>query len=182
MNRIIVTGCLGRIGRPLMDNLVSLGKNVVGCDIGREGKQKESLSPFLFPFQFHKFDILDDFAKLKDLVDTFKPDTIIHLASMSNRQSQEKMATFSPCSSSLISPSSTVPSLPFAHFNNHSWENLLELSRLKNIKIFMPSSIAAFGPGFGKRRRVGNDKVVMRPQSLNGICKLYCELLGEVFI
>lgn len=159
MNRIIVTGCLGRIGRPLINNLLKLKneENIVGCDIRGIGDGDKELPPI----QFHQFDLLDEFDKLQNLVESFKPDTIIHLADISSLKSESQ------------------PLLPSIHFNNYSVENLLELSRLKGIKIFVPSSITAFGPESGKRR-VRNTQVVMRPRFSYGICRLYSELLGEV--
>lgn len=69
-------------------------------------------------------------------------------------------------------------------------QNCLEVARKHALRIFVPSSIAAFGPTTPKNQTP--DLTIMRPSTIYGVtkvnyifffifCKVYTELLGEYY-
>ncbi|XP_070712284.1 L-threonine 3-dehydrogenase, mitochondrial-like, partial [Pempheris klunzingeri] len=63
--------------------------------------------------------------------------------------------------------------------NVYSIYPLLELAKEKNVKVFIPSTIGAFGPE--SPRAPTPDICIQRPKSIYGISKVYTELIGEYF-
>eukprot|EP01130_Rhizamoeba_saxonica_P017314 TRINITY_DN8355_c0_g1_i1.p1 TRINITY_DN8355_c0_g1~~TRINITY_DN8355_c0_g1_i1.p1 ORF type:complete len:352 (+),score=90.52 TRINITY_DN8355_c0_g1_i1:238-1293(+) len=58
-------------------------------------------------------------------------------------------------------------------------ENALEVARKHNLRIFSPSSIAAFGPTTPMDNTP--NLTTMRPTTIYGVSKVYIELLGEYY-
>lgn len=56
--------------------------------------------------------------------------------------------------------------------------NILELARENDIKLFIPSTIGAFGPD--SPLDLTPDKCIQRPKTIYGVAKVHTELLGEV--
>jgi len=52
------------------------------------------------------------------------------------------------------------------------------VSRRHNLKLFIPSSIAAFGPSAPKKATP--NEAVQRPTTIYGVAKVHAELMGEV--
>jgi len=57
--------------------------------------------------------------------------------------------------------------------------NALEISRKNNLRIFAPSSIAAFGPTTPKENTP--DETILFPTTIYGVTKVYLELLGTYY-
>ena len=63
--------------------------------------------------------------------------------------------------------------------NVSGMQNILELARQYNLKVFIPSTIGAFGPE--SPRNPTPDMTIQRPKTIYGVSKVYAELLGEYY-
>jgi threonine 3-dehydrogenase len=61
--------------------------------------------------------------------------------------------------------------------NSRGVQNVLEVARLHKLKVFIPSTIGAFGPS--TPRDMTPDLTIQRPRTIYGVTKVYAELLGE---
>jgi threonine 3-dehydrogenase len=87
-----------------------------------------------------------------------KVDQIIHLAAMLSGVSE-------------MNPAASI------RINMHGVENAMEVADSLKCSIFIPSSIAAFGPT--TPRVMTPDQTIQRPAFLYGVGKVYAELLGD---
>jgi threonine 3-dehydrogenase len=81
--------------------------------------------------------------------------------------------------SSLLSAAGELNPTAAMELNIKGLQNALEISKKYNLRIFAPSSIAAFGPSTPKI--MTPDLTLMRPTTIYGITKVYLELLGEYY-
>lgn len=58
-------------------------------------------------------------------------------------------------------------------------QNILELAKQYKLKVFIPSTIGAFGPE--SPRNPTPDLTIQRPKTIYGVTKVYAELLGEYY-
>jgi threonine 3-dehydrogenase len=63
--------------------------------------------------------------------------------------------------------------------NVNGTQNVLELAKQFNLKLFVPSTIGAFGPE--SPRNPTPDFTIQRPKTIYGVSKVYAELLGEYY-
>lgn len=156
MKRIMITGALGQIGTELVVKCRMLygNDNVLATDI----KQPEADSAIVDG----PFEILDvtDKARMFELVETFKPDTMMHMAALLSGVA-EKNPLFA------------------WDLNMGGLMNALETVREHNLQFFTPSSIGAFGPSTPK---VNTPQVtIQRPTSMYGVNKVAGELLCQYY-
>lgn len=150
MKRIVVTGALGQIGSELVPKLRSLyGKENVLATDIREGTVEH----------FAKLDVTDG-KEMYELANQYKADTIIHLAALlsANAEKNPKFAW---------------------DLNMRGLINALDVAKELNLKLFVPSSIAAFGPNTPKDSTPQN--TIQRPTTMYGITKVAGELLCDYY-
>lgn len=63
--------------------------------------------------------------------------------------------------------------------NTNGLHNVLSVAEQYKLKVFIPSSIAAFGPDTPLKQTP--DFTIQRPRGIYGIGKVYVELLGEYY-
>ncbi|WP_017547403.1 L-threonine 3-dehydrogenase [Salinicoccus carnicancri] len=155
MKRIIITGALGQIGTELTLKLRERygEENVLPTDIKEPADEQLKGKPFK---------ILDvrDMDRLKEVAETFKPDTIMHMAALLSATCEKD------------------PQLAW-DINMGGLVNALELAREFNLQFFTPSSIGAFGPSTPKENTP--QITVQRPTTMYGVNKVAGELLCDYY-
>ena len=152
--KILVTGACGQIGSELIPYLRERygRENVIATDI-----DLEKLRGFEEPKYY--LDITDR-EQIDKVIEETNIDTIIHLAAILSAKGERN------------------PDLAW-RVNVLGLHNILESAREHSIKkIFIPSSIAVFGPETPDNP---GDITIMRPKTLYGISKVLAELLGEYY-
>jgi nucleoside-diphosphate-sugar epimerase len=158
MKRIIITGAAGQIGSEL--TLVLRNKygndNVLATDIKPQINSELRDSG---PFQH--LDVLERAAIAKAILD-FKGDTIFHMSAILSASGENK------------------PQLAW-DVNLNGTFHILEAAREHNLaRVFIPSSIAAFGPET-PRLNTPND-TILKPKTMYGLTKVAGELLGDYYV
>lgn len=153
VRRVLVTGALGQIGSELVELLqaeVGVG-NVIVTDVRKAPKELQVEGGV---FKYLDVGSLDE---MEALVVDHNIDSVVHLAGI------------------LSGTAEMNPELGM-RVNTHGIENVITLARRHSLRVFAPSSIAAFGPSTIPRENVGR-RPVMDPNTNYGISKLYTELL-----
>ncbi len=155
MKRILVTGASGQVGSDLVLALRDRygGENVLATDIREpEGTLADS----------GPFEIVDctDHDVLDGAVVRFRPDTIYHLAAI------------------LSAVGEANPHRAY-EVNLGGLENTLEIARTRECAVFIPSSIAAFGPSTPPDPTP--QVTIQRPTTMYGVTKVAGELLADYF-
>lgn len=154
MKKVLVTGCLGQIGSELVLRLrEDLGnENVVATDIRMPEKLEDG----------ELFEILDvmDYEKMRELVEKYQVDTLIHLAALLSAVAEAK------------------PKFAW-DLNMVGLVNALEVAREFKLKFFTPSSIGAFGPNTPKDETPQD--TLQRPTTMYGVTKVAGELLCDYY-
>ena len=153
--RVLVTGAEGQIGVELVPLLRSVygAANVLATDL-----QPSTVST-------HVLDVTD-VESLHRLVSEHETTLVVHLASLLSAVGELK------------------PQLAL-RVNNKGLENVLEVARQRAtitsrpLKVFSPSSIAAFGASTPKDETP--NLTVMRPTTMYGVTKVFGELLGAYY-
>jgi len=158
MKRILVTGSVGQIGSELTLELRKKygNDNVIAC--GRKTKPSESLlksGPFEQGIDITKIESVEKVVKKYDI------DAIYNMAAILSAVGEEK------------------PLLCW-NVNINGMYNILELARKYEMtRVFVPSSIAAFGPET-PRTDTPND-TILKPKTMYGVTKVAGELLGDYY-
>lgn len=158
MKKIMVTGAAGQIGTELIKTLrKNLGsENVLATDI--------QAPPSLEINDSGPFELLD-VTQRKDIdriVRAHGIDIIYHMAAILSATGEKK------------------PQLAW-DVNMTGTHNILEVAREHRMsRLFIPSSIAAFGPETPRQNTP--QETVLRPKTMYGITKVAGELLGNYYV
>lgn len=156
MKKIMITGSLGQIGSELTKRLrQDYGThNVIATDIRHvEG------SPVVESGHFEILDVTE-YEKMLEIAKRYQVDTLIHLASLLSATAERK------------------PQLAW-QLNMEGLVNALETARALGLRVFTPSSIAAFGPNSPKDQTPQD--TIQRPTTMYGVTKVSGELLCDYY-
>ena len=157
MKNILVTGSVGQIGSELtMELRKKYGNdNVVAC--GRKTKPSDEL---LNSGPFEYLDITDR-DSVEKVVKEYDIDTIYNMAAILSAVGEEK------------------PLLCW-NVNINGMYNILEIAREYDMtRVFVPSSIAAFGPETPRKNTP--QETVLKPKTMYGVTKVAGEILGDYY-
>lgn len=154
MQTILITGGLGQIGTELSSYLRREygAEHVILTDV----VQKDSPAVEAGPFEL--LDVTDG-NRLAELVDKYHVDTVMHLAALLSAVAEAR------------------PQLAY-QINLGGLFQVLEVAREKNLSVFTPSSIGAFGPTTPK---ITPQDTIQRPTTMYGVTKVAGELLCDYY-
>jgi len=153
--KVLITGSLGQLGtglaRLMRDQYGQ--QNVVMSDILKAPKQIIEAGPYIYA------DIMD-FKNLQEIIVTMQIDWIVHFSALLSAVGETN--------------------IPLAmRVNIEGMHNVLELAKQYRLKLFVPSTIGAFGPT--SPRNPTPDLTIQRPQTIYGVSKVHAELMGEYY-
>jgi nucleoside-diphosphate-sugar epimerase len=156
--RILITGAAGQIGSELTPFLREKhgAENVIASDI------KDEIPPSLN--ESGPYVILDvlDRQKIQEVIQTYRINSIYHMSAILSAIGENR------------------PQLAW-NVNMNGTHNILEAARSMKIdRIFVPSSIAVFGPGTPCDDTP--QQTVLRPKTIYGVTKVAGELLCDYYV
>ena len=163
--RILITGACGQIGTEFVTRMVGwcalfvvLRKkygveNVIASDLRFPNREFQLSGPSAF------LDVTDK-SNITRLVAENGITWIIHLGALLSAIG-EKM------------PQKAL------EVNVHGSENIIDVARQYKCRLYIPSTIGAFGPSTPKE--MTPDETIMRPTTMYGVSKVHLELLGEYY-
>ena len=154
--RILVTGSVGQIGSELTPALRERYGNSHVVAAGHRTPPGERLR------EAGPFETLDvtDRNRLEEVIETYHIGTIYHMAALLSATGEQN-------------PQRTW------EVNVQGLVNVLEAARTRNIQVFVPSSIAVFGPE--TPRECAPQETILQPTTIYGVTKVAGELLGEYY-
>lgn len=153
--RVLITGGLGQLGTGLARELRAMhgADSVVLSDIVRPEQGELAKGPFLFA------DVLD-FKCLQEIVVNHRIDWLVHFSALLSAVGENNV--------------------PLAvRVNIEGLHNVIELSKQYKLKLFVPSTIGAFGPE--SPRNPTPNLCIQRPKTIYGVSKVHAELMGEYY-
>jgi threonine 3-dehydrogenase len=151
----LITGGLGQLGTGLAKLLrTQYGtENIILSDIIRPKKDIVENGPFIFA------DILD-FKNLQEIVVMYRIDWMVHFSALLSAVGENNV--------------------PLAiRVNIEGLHNVMELAKQYKLRLFVPSTIGAFGPE--SERNPTPNLTIQRPKTIYGVSKVHAELLGEYY-
>lgn len=158
MKRVLVTGALGQIGTALLPVLIERfgARNIIASDI-KPASAAELPSELIY----ENLDVRQA-DQIAALVRKHQIDTIFHMAAILSASGEKN------------------PHLAW-EVNLLGTYNILEVAReLELVRVFVPSSIAVFGPET-PRENTPQD-TILRPRTMYGLTKVTGELLSEYYV
>ncbi|OWK01119.1 TDH [Cervus elaphus hippelaphus] len=154
--RVLITGGLGQLGVGLANFLRKrFGKdNVILSDIRKPPEHVFLSGPFIYS------DILD-YKNLREIVVNNRITWLFHYS-----------ALLSAVGEANVSLARAV--------NITGLHNVLDVAAEHGLRLFVPSTIGAFGPT--SPRNPTPDLCIQRPRTIYGVSKVHAELMGEVSI
>ena len=157
MKNILVTGAVGQIGSELTMELRKRYGNDNVLATGRKTKPSKTLLNS-GPFEFIDITVKESVDKV---VEEYDIDTIYNMAAILSAVGEER------------------PLLCW-NVNINGLYNIMEIARdLEMIRVFVPSSIAVFGPEAPRDNTP--QETVLKPKTMYGLTKVAGELLGDYY-
>ncbi len=128
-------------------------ESVILTDIVKPNNETVANGPYMFA------DILD-FKNLQEIVVNNQVDWIIHFSALLSAVGEQNVSLA-------------------IRVNIEGMHNVLELAKQYKLKVFIPSTIGAFGPE--SPRNPTPDYTIQRPKTIYGVSKVHAELLGEYY-
>lgn len=153
--RVLITGGLGQLGVGLAKLLRKrFGKNnVILSDIRKPPDNVFYSGPFIYS------DILD-YKNLREIVVNNRITWLFHYSALLSAVGEANV----PLARSV---------------NITGLHNILDISAEHNLRLFVPSTIGAFGPT--SPRNPTPDVCIQRPRTIYGVSKVHAELMGEYY-
>nr|XP_009919574.1 PREDICTED: inactive L-threonine 3-dehydrogenase, mitochondrial-like [Haliaeetus albicilla] len=154
--RVLITGGLGQLGVGLAKLLRKrFGKNnVILSDIRKPADNVFYSGPFIYA------DILD-YKNLREIVVNNRITWLFHYSALLSAVGEANV------------PLARAVNITGLH-------NVLDIAAEHNLRLFVPSTIGAFGPT--SPRDPTPDLCIQRPRTIYGVSKVHAELMGEVRI
>lgn len=153
--KILITGGLGQLGTECAKLLRgTYGEDsVILSDIIKPSEEIVNSGPYIFA------DILD-FKGLQKIVVDHRVDWIIHFSALLSAIGEQNV--------------------PLAvRVNIEGLHNVIELAKQYKLRVFVPSTIGAFGPD--SPRNPTPNVTIQRPRTIYGVSKVHAELIGEYY-
>ncbi|XP_058255769.1 L-threonine dehydrogenase 2 [Hemibagrus wyckioides] len=151
--RVLITGGLGQLGVGLAQMLrQQFGReNVILSDIKKPSAEVYDMGPFVYA------DVLD-YKNLRELVVNNGINWLVHYSAMLSAVGETNFQ---------LSRAINITGL----------HNVLDLALENSMRLFVPSTIGAFGPS--SPRDPAPDLCIQRPRTIYGVSKVHAELMGE---